>query len=278
MAAINLAQVQPELKQHVIGSDEIALSTAIANTKIVNSSINEIKEVLRLVMIKIGLRSQNWPSEEEKIVLIDHILKNFGGHTCEEIRLAFDMAMAGKLYEYNLKGEQVPVSANCYENFSCLYFSGIMTAYRMWASQAYNHLPQNKESLLLEENKTITDEEMQEWIEDWVGKRRDLLLIPNSFYDWLVAKEKIVLSNKEKRELLERAVQIREMFLIDQIKNEGETSKYFKQFTEFKKMKHKKEFDGEEVLKLKEIAKKIAVSDYLRSQQVTNEVSTTPEG
>lgn len=114
--------------------EEIGLVKAINNEIIKHSPIENIKQVLRLVMIKIGLRANNWPSEEEKVVLIDHIYENFGGHTPEEIRLAFEMAIAGKL-------ELKPDDVKCYENFSCAYFSTIMNAYRLWASQAYKTLP-----------------------------------------------------------------------------------------------------------------------------------------
>lgn len=43
------------------------------------------------------------------------------------------MAMAGNLA---LKPDEV----NCYENFSCAYFSRIMTAYRSWSAQAFQQL------------------------------------------------------------------------------------------------------------------------------------------
>lgn len=84
-------------------------------------------------MLKIGLRAHNLPNEEESVVLVEHIYTNFGGHTAEEIKLAFEMAMAGKL-------ELKPDEINCYENFSCLYFSRIMNAYRGWSSQAFKQL------------------------------------------------------------------------------------------------------------------------------------------
>lgn len=111
--------------------DEQALEKAVKSPLIVKSSVEEIKQVLRLVMIKVGLRSQNWPKDEEKAVLIDHIVSNYGGHTVEEIKLAFDMAMAGKLDAEDVK---------CYENFSCIYFSMIMNSYRNWAASAYKVL------------------------------------------------------------------------------------------------------------------------------------------
>jgi hypothetical protein len=84
-------------------------------------------------MILVGVRGQNLPDEAEKAVLFNHIIQNYGGHTSEEIRLAFDMAVSGKL---GLPFDEV----KCYENFSCLYFSTIMNAYRAWAQQEFRYI------------------------------------------------------------------------------------------------------------------------------------------
>lgn len=84
-------------------------------------------------MIKVGLRANNWPVEEEKAVLIQHIRAHFGIHHLEEIRLAFDMAVTRKL---NLADKQI----SCYDQFTCEYFSLIMSAYRDWAAEQYKVL------------------------------------------------------------------------------------------------------------------------------------------
>lgn len=98
---------------------------AIRGDKICNlKNVEPIKGALRYVMVLVGLRAANFPNDEEKRVLIEYIQKYYGGHTAAEIRLAFEMAVAGKL-----EVEQV----SCYENFTPLYFSSIMNAYRDWA-------------------------------------------------------------------------------------------------------------------------------------------------
>ena len=268
--ALNLVQVRQEYKKPVTG-EEVGLMTAIENTKIRDSSVDEIKQVLRLVMIKIGLRSQNWPSDEEKMVLIEHIIKHFGGHTCEEIKLAFDMAMEGKLEETNKMGKIVLVEANCYENFSCLYFSSIMSAYRAWAKEAYRYLSQEKEPMLLEQNKKITDEEMEEWVNSWdetIKVVDNPLMIPPTFYDWLTNKGLLNLTKEQKIEYATvQAVTYRRFILAEQIKSEGEHSPLIKDLEEFDYMHNKGCFIGIEVTRLKELAKKIAVFDYLKNKE-----------
>lgn len=125
-------QVKRELTQQKTG-EVVQLQKAISTPLIAESPVEQLKQVLRLVMIKIGLRSQNWPTDEEKTVLIEHIYSNFGGNRIEEIKLAFDMAFAGKL---DLSTEDT----KCYENFSCAYFSTIMSSYRRWSAQEYRQL------------------------------------------------------------------------------------------------------------------------------------------
>ncbi len=82
-------------------------------------SEEELKQVLRYAMVLVGLRGNNMPTEEEKFVLLNFIKSNFGNQTPEEIKLAFEYAIAGKF----------DVDVKCYENFSCEYFARIMKAY-----------------------------------------------------------------------------------------------------------------------------------------------------
>ena len=106
-------------------------------------------------MLKLGIRANNIPNEDEKAVLIDHILANFGGNRVDEIKLAFDMAIAGKLGIEDV---------NCYENFSCAYFSKIMNAYRFWAVDAIKTAVQEVEA----PQRIFSNEELED------GQRKDV--------------------------------------------------------------------------------------------------------
>jgi hypothetical protein len=96
-----------------------AIIEAQSHQTLRQSDEEEIKQSLRYAMLFVGLRGNNLPSEEEKYVLLKFIKSNFGNQTPQEIVLAFEYAVAGKLN----------VDAKCYENFSCEYFSRIMNAY-----------------------------------------------------------------------------------------------------------------------------------------------------
>lgn len=149
-----MAQATQELKPYVNG-DTGRLALAIQSKTIKEASLEEVKEVLRKIMMKIGLRAQNVPNDLEKLVLYEHIVANYGGHRLNEISLAFDFLLRGELADAD--GEVV--EANCYENFSCLYFSKVMNAYRHWSSQEVKFVsPTTKE-----EQKIFTQDELDDY-------------------------------------------------------------------------------------------------------------------
>jgi len=156
-----MAHRESELKQPVSG-EEKSFSVAIKSKKISEQPEINLRNVLKIIMVKIGLRGKNFPVGIEKSLLLDYIFKNYGNHTLEEITLAFDMAMAGKLEIDTI---------NCYESFSCLYFSKIMNAYRIWAEQTYH---QNIKPVLQIENKPDIEQiekEYQEYLKTDLAKK-----------------------------------------------------------------------------------------------------------
>ncbi|CAB4137536.1 hypothetical protein UFOVP324_44 [uncultured Caudovirales phage] len=94
----------------------------------------DLKQVLRYAMLLVGLRANNMPTEEEKFVLINFIKTNFANVTIAQIKLAFDMAVAGKLQ----------VDAKCYENFSCEFFGRIMASYLIFSAEETRIISQRK--------------------------------------------------------------------------------------------------------------------------------------
>lgn len=126
----NLALVQQEWKPYGSGN-AIAIQQAQSTHSLRVRNEEDIKEVLRYSMLLVGLRGNNLPTEEEKFVLTNFVRSNFGNQTPEEIKIAFEMAVSGKLQ----------VDAKCYENFSCEYFGRIMNAYLEFARQEIKNLP-----------------------------------------------------------------------------------------------------------------------------------------
>jgi hypothetical protein len=122
--------VQQEWK-HLGSGNAIAIQQAQSTNSLRVRNEEDIKEVLRYSMLLVGLRGNNLPTEEEKFVLTNFVKSNFGNQTPEEIKIAFEMAVAGKLQ----------VDAKCYENFSCEYFGRIINAYLEFARQEIKNLP-----------------------------------------------------------------------------------------------------------------------------------------
>jgi hypothetical protein len=221
----NLAPATQESKPPVTG-EESQLVAAVQSLSITRAPLEELKEVLRLVMVKLGLRAANWPNEAEKELLIHHILTNYGNHTAKEILLAFEMAIAGNL----------DADATTYENFSCQYFSSIMNAYRNWAKEAYK---QNvKEVPMIEHKEDLSDKAMQDWYESTAAQLRAQQItydhLPVMIYDWLDKKGEIRLDNKKKFAYMDEAAK--------RIEIEGGAA---------------------EMEKVKTLAKKLVLNDYI---------------
>ena len=182
----------------------VTFEQAIKGSK-VKDDLNGLKEALRLIMVKIGLRAQNWPDELEKAVLLEHISTNYGNHTTEEIRLAFDMAIADRLDIDTV---------NCYENFSCVYFSGIMNAYRKWAAVQHKEIkPVLTLPPIMEE---ISDQETLTMAEDFCKLPEGWKLISLSSYKILGRQGKMNYTDGERQEIRKAAnAYIDEMFRED---------------------------------------------------------------
>ena len=113
-------------KPSEIGKGPAAVIVQAQNQPVIRQLNDEdLKKILRYVMIIVGLRGNNLPTDEEKYVLISFIRSSYANQTLAEIKLAFEMAVAGKF----------TVDVKCYENFSCEYFGRIMNAYIEYARQ-----------------------------------------------------------------------------------------------------------------------------------------------
>jgi hypothetical protein len=122
------SDIQVEKSMPSTGSNSHELAAALVDTRIAVAPDAKIKGALKYAMLLIGLKEQTIDkiSEEEKKIMVNYLRKYFGGHTCKEINLSFEKAIAGEL----------PIEPNdvkAYENFSCAYVGNILRAYRQWA-------------------------------------------------------------------------------------------------------------------------------------------------
>ena len=161
---IGLAPAMPVSKPSPNG--EVAkFQTALTDQRICNlTDVEPLKQALRYAMVLVGIKANNVPNDREKSVLLQFIVNNYGGHTPSEIRLAFDLAIAGDLDVEDVK---------CYENFSPLYFASIMNAYRKWARPKHAELKPKPKELTLDEKLAINLEYaayLQKQVNKWPSK------------------------------------------------------------------------------------------------------------
>jgi hypothetical protein len=127
---------------------------AIESPRIKKAALADVDMLFRKCFTLVGLRAQNIPNDFETLVLYEFLVENYGEHTIDEIHLAFKLAVQGKL---DIGSDDV----KCYENFSCLYLSSIIVAYRKWAAQTYRQL----------EPVIVKPEEEQKYLE---GPRKEI--------------------------------------------------------------------------------------------------------
>jgi len=240
------------------------LATALQSQKVAVSNVKELSEVLRYVMVLIGLKAENFPSQEEKPLLLAHIFKYYAQHTLGEIRLAFEMALAGGL---DIDRRDI----SCYENFSCQYFSRIMNSYRRWAGQEVKQIPEPAPKGLEKPADAGKEEEsMLEWWGDFVAKVKaggyKVEYTPMSLYKWKEEKGETKLPASQKYWYLERAVE-RIAGQLKEVYEENLDIPSRKAYTEFLEMKEKGEVTGASVEQVRNLAKRMLLYDLALNEE-----------
>lgn len=139
---------------------------AITGNRIDQVEPIRIREVVGMILVKLGIREHNLPTGLEMEVLVNHIHDNYGRFTIEEVKLAFDLAIMNKL----------DCDANPYEVVSCRYVSVVMEAYRVWAERNRRKLIQSKKALELPVQ-VISDDEIVRVSRECYKKTRNPVMI-----------------------------------------------------------------------------------------------------
>lgn len=245
----NLVQVQGEqLPIETIKVNADRAINALKDKMIQDCTEDEVKSKLKLIYSMVGLRPNNYPQDQEKIDLHHYIFLKYGKKTLSEFVLAFDLAINNEL---DLSKDDVKV----YDQFTIAYLASIMAAYKKWLYEQSKKVVFNKNTLVIEEKKEITDIEWNEWLDDM--KKYSLELIPIGAYDYLIKNGKINPSVKEKKDCILKAIPIYIKSIEDDIRL---TNEFISQKNEgVIEVKHKSH--------LINISKKILVKSFLENNE-----------
>lgn len=157
--------------------------------------IPRAKKLFRFLAMDVGYAIPNetdWVYIQTR--LVDILKRYYGGLTLEDIRLAFELAMVGKLDQWLPKNAHGAPDKSHYNRFNAEYFGKILNAYIQGRNEAqsvvYNALPYTSQTSEDEQKKILAqrDEENRRiYIEYKYTGRLNLGLMGDMFvYDWLV--------------------------------------------------------------------------------------------
>ena len=181
------------------------------------------------------MRVVNFPTQVEIKFLIEYIRNNYGIFNLKEISLAFEMAAAGKL--------------DCdkhFQNFSPVYFSSVMNAYKKVAVEA-RKVEMDKFPKIEYKAPRIEDNEVIEYVMDYweTSKIKRIEFINPRAYDILWREGKLRPTPEEKERIKSE--------VIARMKNEAAKSGNIKDI--------KNEIEDDAFLQT--MCKKLAVAKYL---------------
>jgi hypothetical protein len=234
---------------------------ALKTPQIIQRPIEDLVDVIKFVMMKVGVRNENLPSDIETRVLLDHIVNYYGSHTHEEFKLAFELAITDRLVFPEKQ------DAQHYENFSCAYVSKIMNAYRVWAGKTYKEIvkPEKKEP----EKEDLNNKTMQDWWND-VSKRvrhegMKYHFVSLQLFDWAKKNSLIENSGIKKSAMMKLAVETRILELMAKFKTEP-TSEVKKELEDFQRMDKFSLVEAYYVESVKAVAKKLMVYEMMKKE------------
>lgn len=261
--AQNLVQAKEDrLPIETIDAYTNRAENALKDRLITDCTEEEIKPKLTLIFSMVGLRPQHYPTGDEKQNLHDYLRLKFANKTLSELVLAFDLAINNEL---ELKPEEVKI----YDQFTIAYLAQIMAAYKSWLYNIYKNRKPKEPAAMINEKKTLSDEEKKEWIDEWKIKENiNIELIPLMFYDYLSSHELLPITNRQKWEYTQKAQTNIKTLLHEDI-SICKTNDALIAFNKFQQME-KDGFEGVMKERILNRAKRLIVYDYLKGYTNVN--------
>lgn len=196
------------------------------------------------------------PTEKLQNILVDQfkkkLMESYADTTTEEIEYAF------RNYGCQMKdwGKQLNLAL----------IDEVMQPYLQKRRQQSFVEEQAAPTLLLESKKEdMSEEAMQEWLErevQFIKTGKPFELVPLELYDFLDKRGEIIATNDEKYEYLGKAVAWRAGWLMKEVEMKNTPDNRLA-LERFKAMRERGYFVGEEIVRLKTLAKKLLFYDVV---------------
>lgn len=240
------------MKQEIEGRKSlIGLIAQNKGSKLLHDcSDDEIKQALAKIFLLVGLRKQHFPNGFELDFIVSNIRKLYAHRTIFDLTNAFELGLR----------KEIDVELNCYDQFTLIYLSNIMDAYRKYLVNAYNELPVEQPKQI--EYKMTKEEKLAD-IEDFGTTECAFSMIPGYIYDWIIDLGLVTLSEDDKTEYYRRAIQMRE----SELKANAESGDV-KEYNSFMKMKKSgfADITKAEINNIEFNYKRIVVREYYRNK------------
>lgn len=243
-----------KLKQNTISEEYRVLELKYAAKRFGIMDDNERYSLAELLLLKIStITGWTLPISELMNVLTDQFQKTLAEKYQNANIEEFEYAFRQKGIEIKDWGKSLNLSL--IDEVMIPYLEQRAELSRL--EEAKKNMPKN-----IEQAKVLSDEEKEEWIEEWKQKTEiNIELIPVMFYDYLDSKKLLTVSNSEKWDYLEKAKQFVKSLLLEAMDN-NKTNDAYKAWNSFQNME-KDGFTGEMKEKIINRSKKLIVYDYL---------------
>lgn len=228
----------------------IGIVKALNATRIEDCNDIQIQETMLKIFVLIGLRKEHYFNEYENQFFINYVRKHYSHKTIDELYIAFELSIQGKLDLDNVK---------VYDQFSIAYFEQIMGGYRRWLKEeSKKAIPTPIEEISV----IITQEEKLQDIEEWKQKKEvRMQFIPLYIYDYLVEFGLINLSKEEKQQIYNQAIEMRKGQLYNKMQFGDKIAKI-----DYRDFINSVE-SNDEISICKNMAKRIAVNNFLKNDK-----------
>lgn len=134
--------------------DKIKQASSTIKIREIGQNNEPLRETLIYIFALIGLREPNLPSQAETIVLFCFIRKELNRFSLEEMRLAFELAAAGKLR----------TKIDHFQNFNAVYISNVMSAFESEKMR----IAAEEASVKTKEEPVVTDSKKEEIEKEYI--------------------------------------------------------------------------------------------------------------